>query len=146
MTIKIDYDRKERQYNWIDPDSGEMFAFPSGQKHEAFKFAVSMLEPDLHTAAALIIQDTPQIERIVWKAVELVVNGSVDVYDTAQNGIIAMVASSDQYGRYAIQETDYGHTCNCISFTDYPQYDQLGNVHCKHTLAVKLHGVARSEF
>ena len=144
--LEITYNRKEKSYNWIDPDSGEVFAFPSGHKHEAFKFAVSMLEPDLFTAATLIIEDTPQIERMVWKAVELVISGAVEVNDIAQNGLIAMVDSSDQYGRYAIKETDYGHVCNCVSFTDYPQYDQRGFVWCKHNLAMKLHSVARSEF
>lgn len=143
--IEITYNRQDKQYNWIDND-GVIYSFPSKQKHEAFRFAVSMLEPALYDAALIIINNTPQLERMIWKAVKLVTDGKVELFDTPQNGVVGMVASSDEFGRYAItHELDQRH-CNCISFTDYPQYDQDGITHCKHTLAVRLSLVARSEF
>ena len=144
-TIEITYNRQDKKYNWID-DNGVIYSFPAKQKHEAFKFAVSMLEPDLYQAATLIIENTPQIERLVWKAVQLVTDGKVEILTNPVNGVVAMVDSSDEFGRYAItQDVDQKH-CNCISFTQYPQYDQHGTIHCKHTLATRLSLVARTDY
>ena len=144
MTIQIDYDRSERNYKWVDPESGEVFTFPSGKENKAaaWRFALSMLDSDLHDAAQRWADETPQIERLIWKGAELVATGGVD----EKSATLHMVASSDSFGRYAVEQSDHGHTCQCISYTDHPQYDQHGNTFCKHIAAVVLHAVARAEY
>jgi uncharacterized Zn finger protein len=147
MLDQITYNRSEKRYEFIDPESGEILTAPTKQKHELFKTAVALLDPDLFAAAAQWLDHTPQLERTIWRAVELVATNSIEVYDVAQNGLVAMVDGSDEYGRYAIEHNEEGQTtCQCIAFHEHPQYDQNGRVWCKHTAAVKLYQVARSEF
>ena len=147
MLDQITYNRKAKQYEFIEPASGEILTAPSKQKHDLFKTAVAMLDPNLFAAATHWISHTPQLERIIWRGVELVASGRLDVFDVAHNGIIAQVDSSDEYGRYAIGFDGNGRfTCQCMSFNEHPQYDENGRIWCKHAAAVKLSQVAHSEF
>ena len=142
--INITYNRSAKQYEWIDPQSGEVFTFESGKanKAAAWRFALSMLDPDLHDAAQRWADETPQLERVIWKGAEIVATGGVE----EKSSTLHMVASSDGYGRYAVQMTDHGYTCQCMSFVENPQYDQHANKFCKHIAAVVLHAVARAEY
>ena len=144
--LDITYDRKEKQYKWIHPDNGEIHTAPSGRKHDLFKAAVAMLDDDLFTAAIHWIGHTPQLERVIWKGVDIVASNKLDVYDMPQHDLVAMVDSSDEYGRYAIQLENGRHTCQCIAFKEHPQYDENGRIWCKHLAAVHLYQVARSDF
>ena len=144
--IDITYDRRERQYNWTDPDSGETFTAPAGaaNKHELFKTAVAMLDPDLHAAAEAWLLHEPHLERAIWRGVELVAAGAVAPSDDEGGDLLALVASSDAYGRYAVQRVDGWTTCQCPHFTDHAApLSNDGQRVCKHIAAVTLHQLAR---
>ena len=96
--IDINYNRQDKQYEWIEPESGELFTFPAKQKHMAFRFAVSMLDSDLYEAAERLIEERPQLERVTWRAVELVCANAIGVFPAPVAGVVAMVESSDGYG------------------------------------------------
>lgn len=147
LVITIDYDRREKAYTWIDPKTESVFQFPGGPdgKTQARQFAISMLDPDLYAAATGVIEKHPQLERVTWKAVELVISNGVEL--VMANGIQAMVKSSDGYGRYAVL-SDNGYTaCQCEHFTSFsaPMTEQ-GNRYCKHILAYHLWLTCRAEF
>lgn len=149
MTIHIDYDRKAKQYTWLDEASGEIVSAPSGKAHRAqlWKTAVALTDPDLYAAARSIIEKHPQLERVTWKAVELVVNDAVEVYPMPRGGVAAMVDGSDEYGRYALELTEYGLTCQCIHFQDgHAPLTETGSRYCKHILAYHLWAITRAEW
>lgn len=143
--IDINYDRKEKAYKWVAPD-GEILTAPSGCKHDLFKAAVAMLDDDLFTAASLWIGRTPQLERLIWRGVELVAADRLEVYDMPKGSLVALVEGSDEYGRYAIQAEEHQHTCQCMAFKEHPQYDENGRIWCKHLAAVHLWQVARADY
>ena len=145
--IDITYDRAEKIYKWTDPTSGEILTAPAKQKQELFRAAVAILDSDLAQAAEGIIKAHPQLERVTWRAVELVAYDMIEVYPVARNGVAAMVASSDEYGRYAIEATAYGLTCQCAHFQDgHAPLTQSGSRYCKHILAYHLWGITRAEW
>lgn len=138
--IDINYNRQQKQYEWMEPESGEIFTFPAKQKHMAFRFAVSMLDSDLYAAAERMIADHPQLERVTWRAVELVCANAIEVFSARADGVVAMVNSSDGYGRYAIEQHDHGYTCQCEHFTSLAApLTQTGERYCKHLAAYRLH-------
>ena len=141
MTIQIDYNRSEKMYQWTCPDSGEIFQFPSGKqgKAEAWKFAISMLDPELHETAQRMIERQPTLERTIWRAVELVANNAIE----EKTAVLHMVSSSDEFGRYAVEN---GRSCQCEAFTNWPQYTSTGAVVCKHVLSVYLFRTLRTEY
>lgn len=147
MVINIDYDRREKVYVWTDPETGEVFQFPNGPqgKAQARQFVISMLDPDLYAAATGIITRHPQLERATWKAVELVIENGVEFVQSGN--VMAMVNSSDGFGRYAIT-SDNGYTaCQCEHFTSFSApMTQEGNRYCKHILAYHLWLTCRAEF
>lgn len=144
--IEITYDRKERVYKWIDPDSGEILTAPAKQKAELFRAAVGMLEPNLYKSAERITERHLQLERITWKAVEIVANNGVEIFPGAHNGVAAMVDSSDGFGRYAIISTEYGPTCQCAHFQEgYAPLTESGARYCKHIMAYQLHLTTRED-
>ncbi|MCA9946929.1 MAG: hypothetical protein KC449_25785 [Anaerolineales bacterium] len=115
--IDINYNRQDKRYEWIEPESGELFTFPAKQKHMAFRFAVSMLDGELYEAAERMIEAHPQLERVTWRAVELVCANAIEVFPVPSAGVVAMVDSSDGYGRYAIEHHEAGYSCQCEHFT-----------------------------
>lgn len=149
MLNQITYDRSERCYKWPDPDSGEIFRFQPGPqgKAQAFQFAVGMLDPDLYNAAQRVITRHPQLERTVWRAVELVATDQVEVFAMpTEMGIIGMVGSSDGAGRYAVGNDNGYSSCQCHSFTEMTApLMPSGQTMCKHILAVKLWQVTRED-
>ena len=138
--IDINYNRQEKQYEWKEPESGEIFTFPAKQKHMAFRFAVSMLDSELYAAAERLIEEHPQLERVTWRAVELVCANAIEVFPAPVSGVVAMVSSSDGYGRYAIEQHDAGYSCQCEHFTSLAApLTQTGERYCKHLVAYRLH-------
>ncbi len=61
MLDQIIYNRTDKRYEWTDPDSGEILTAPSKHKHELFKTAVAMLDPDLYQVATSMIDQHPQL-------------------------------------------------------------------------------------
>src|SRR5690606_5784143 len=125
----------QKQYEWIDPQSGEILTAPSGAENKAqlFRAAVGILDPDLHAAALRMIEAQPQLERVVWKGVEIVANDGVELYAVPEGDVQAMVASSDGYGRYAVMNDNDHTTCQCEDFTSIAApYTQQGRMGCKH--------------
>jgi hypothetical protein len=141
MLLDINYNRTQKQYEWTDPDSGEILTAPSGPENKAqlFRAAVGIFDPDLHAAALRMIEAQPQLERVVWKAVEIVANDGIEVFDVAQGNVLAMVNSSDGYGRYAVY-SDNGHTaCQCEHWQSLvAPLTQSGRRVCKHIAAMYL--------
>lgn len=144
--IDIQYDRKAKMYQWTDQESGQILTAPSGQKFELFRAVVAMLDPDLFTAANRIIEAHPQLERGVWKAVEIVASDGVEVFPGMKGDVYAMVDSSDGFGRYAITNEGGYTTCQCEHFQSFAApMTQSGNRYCKHILAYQLHLATRED-
>ena len=144
--IDITYDRKERLYKWIDPESGEVLTAPAGAKNKAqlFQAAVGLLDPDLYAVATRLLANHPQLERVTWKAVAIVCNGGVDVFAVPQGSVQAMVASSDGYGRYAVSSDNGYYVCQCEHWQSLSApLTRQGRRYCKHILAMYLWRVTR---
>jgi len=139
--IDITYDRSQKIYTWTDPSSGEVFTAPPGAANKAslFQAAVGMLEPELYAAAIALIDDHPQLERVTWKGVEIVCTGGVDAFAVPENGVVAMVASSDGSGRYAISQTERDYECQCAHFQDLAAPVTMNGRWCKHVTAYRLY-------
>ena len=146
--IDIAYDRKERIYKWTEPESGEVLTAPSGAPSKAalFQTAVAMTNPELWEAAARWIGEEPYLERAIWKGVELVVNDGVELFDL--NGrLLALVQSSDEYGRYGVSNIDGYVVCECPHYQDGgAAIDRLGQKTCKHIAAYRLAQTQESRF
>ena len=145
--LDITFNRQEKQYEWTDPDSGEVLTAPAGAANKAalFRTAIGLLDPELDTAAQRIIERHPQLERVTWKAVELVAAGAVDVFDAPRAGVWAMVDSqSDGYGRYAITNDGGYFACQCQHFVGMTApITEEGNRYCKHIVAMHLWKVTK---
>ena len=117
--IEITYDRSERIYKWVDPESGQVLTAPAGpaNKAELFRAAVGLLDPDLYASAAAWLEIEPQLERVVWKGVELVANNAVETFP-GEGALVAKVANSDEYGRYSVTIDSGYMTCECVHFQD----------------------------
>ena len=139
--IEINYDRSQKIYTWTDPESGEILTAPSGAANKAtlFQAAIGILEPELYTAATALINDHPQLERVAWKGVELVCANGVDAFATPKAGVVAMVDSSDGFGRYAISQTDSGYECQCGHFQELGAPATMDGRWCKHVTAYRLY-------
>lgn len=144
--IQIDFDRSEKVYKWTEPTSGEVLTAPAGAmgKAQLFQAAVTLLEPDLVSAAARVIEKHPQLERATWKAVEIVANGGVELrYD---GRVEAMVVASDGLGRYAVENFDGYYTCQCEHFTSMAApITEQGNRYCKHIISMYLARITRED-
>jgi hypothetical protein len=103
-----------------------------------------MLDPDLYAAAERMIANQPQLERVVWKGVELVINEAVEVYAVPHNTVLAMVDSSDGYGRYAIENINGHISCQCESWQGLTAPLTTGGRRvCKHVSAMYLWNFTR---
>lgn len=144
--LDINYDRKDKVYKWTDEESGEILTAPSGNKHELFKAAVGLLDPGLYDAAHRVIEKHPQLERVTWKAVELVTNGDVEILPEPKDGVEAMVMSqSDEYGRYAVTNDNGYYVCQCQHFANNAPITESGNRYCKHILGMYLFKVTHED-
>lgn len=145
VTVMIDltYDRKERAYLWTDPESGEIFSFAgTGKqvKQEAWRFAVSMLDPEIYTTAVSLIDRFPMLERVLWRGVERFLSGDVEIFPAPAGDVVAMVdSSSDVYGRHAIRNDDGHLTCDCYAFVNMEApLIPNGRRVCSHLAAYRL--------
>lgn len=146
MNLEITYDRTEKKYKWVDPNSGEILTAPAKQKQELFRAAVAILDPELYATAEQIIERHPQLERVTWRGVELVAANAVEVFPVPRAGVAGMVASSDEFGRYAIESTAYGLTCQCVHYQDgHAPLTDTGSRYCKHLIAYHLYLVTRED-
>ncbi len=139
--VNIEYNRSAREYKWTDPDSGLILSAPSKQKGELFRAAVSMLDPDLYAAATQLISKNPHFERITWRAVELVINNSIETFPAAVDGTLAMVEASDGMGRYAVYHDEAGYmACQCESYKSFDApLTTSGHRLCKHIVGFLLY-------
>lgn len=141
MLTQIDYNRKEKRYEWIDPESGEILTAPPGaaNKRDLFQTAVAMTHPEIHEIATRLIEQNPHAERVIWRAVELATENAVELLAAPRANVIGMVDSSDGYGRYAVQLVDGYHTCQCEHWQSMaaPIIDSGARL-CKHVAAVWL--------
>ncbi len=141
--IDLNFDRKNKAYQWTDPTTGEIFNFPgSGPavKSEAWRFAISMLDPDIYQTAVSLIDRFPTLERVVWRGVERLLNGDVEILAAPVGDVVAMVASqSDVYGRHAIKNEDGYITCDCYAFVNMEApLTPNGRRVCSHIAAYRL--------
>lgn len=145
MLDKITYNPSERRYEFVDPDSGEIFTAPAKQKHELFKALVGMLEPGLYDAVHRWLEDEPYLERILWRGAELAATNGVETFP-GEGHLLAMVQSSDAYGRYSVTIEDGYIVCECAYFQDgNPPLDVNGQRVCKHVAAFHLHQRTRED-
>ena len=144
MLDQIIFNRTDKQYEWTDPESGEVLTAPAKRKHELFQTAVAMFDPDLFQVATGMIAQHPQLERVVWKGVELVTENRLEVFDVSQGNILAMVESSDGYGRYAVSLDEGYHVCQCEHWQGFhAPLTESGARVCKHVAAVWLWQMTR---
>lgn len=137
MLIEITYDRKQKEYQWVDPNSGEILTAPPKCKGDLFRAAVGLLDPSLYEAVITLSEKHPQLERIAWKAAEIVVSNGVEILGDENLAVLARVASSDGMGRYAVE---YSNSCNCEHFVSQAApMTSAGHCYCKHILAAHLY-------
>ena len=91
--IEITFDRTDKLYKWIDPNSGEILTAPAKQKQELFRAVIAILDPELFATAEHIIERHPQLERVTWRGVELVAANAIEVFPVPRAGVAGMVAS-----------------------------------------------------
>jgi hypothetical protein len=145
--IDITYNRQAKEYEFVNPETGELHTAPAKAKADLFRAAVAMLDPELFAAAERVIARHPQLERVTWRAVELVANDAVEVYPAPRGAVVAMVEASDGLGRYAVETGEYGHTCQCEHFTSFAApVTESGARFCKHILAFRLWLQVRAEW
>lgn len=146
MIAQITYNRSERRYEFLDEESGELLTAPSGHKHELFKAAVGLLDPNLYEAAHRVIEKHPQLERITWKAVEIVTAGGVEILAAPVDGVEAMVMASDGYGRYAVTNDNGRYACQCEHWqSTAAPITESGSRYCKHIISMYLYRVTRED-
>lgn len=143
------YNRSARAYTVVDGD-GMLYEFPAGPqgKHAAVRFALQMEHSDVYAAVERWLDEAPQLERTLWKAAEIVISGGVEVFPAPRAGVVAMVLSSDGYGRYAIGQDSGGYlTCQCAHFQEGepPRETDSMQAVCKHVGAYRLHLRTREE-
>jgi hypothetical protein len=136
---QITYNRSAKQYEFVDQESGEILTAPSGHKHELFKSMLGMLEPELWQTVHNWLEDEPYLERILWRAAELVASNGVETFP-GEGSLLAMVQSSDQYGRYAVTIEDGYIACECPFYQEgNAPLDSNGQRTCKHSAAFHLY-------
>lgn len=140
MLSNIQYERSEKRYQVIDPDSGTIESFPSGYRgrREAMRRAVYFQNARLHRIVTDLVQQWPQTESRAWRAAELVIRGAVK--QPVDNSALASVTSSNEYGDYLIAARDSTLVCDCIDFLDgnAPYIGPSGQRICKHILAAQF--------
>lgn len=137
MIVQIEYNRQAKQYEWVDPNSGEILTAPPKCKGDLFRAAVGLLDPTLYEAVITLSEKHPQLERCAWKAAEIVVSNGVEILGDDNLAVLARVSSSDGYGRYAVEQ-DY--TCNCEHWQSMAApVTSTGRRFCKHGLSVALY-------
>lgn len=140
MLSNVTYQRDERLYQVMDPESGVIETFPSGNqgRRDAMRCAVQFQSPRLYRIVTELVQRYPVLESRAWRAAELALNGSVKSVD--EDGLLATVTGSDEYGDYLVKSRNGFIQCDCIDFTDgnAPYVGPTAQRFCKHILAVQF--------
>lgn len=135
------YNRSSRRYEVEAPDGG-LLDFPAGAEGKALAFqtAVSLFAPGVADAAGIIIRRFPHLERRVWRAVNTLLGGGVSIFPDFDTEILALVASSDGMGAYAIRHQAGLLACECEDFVSFsaPYAGEGGQRYCYHILAYRL--------
>ena len=138
MLDQITYNRQEKRYEFVEPNTGELFTEPSGKtnKMKLFQKVVGMLEPDLYLAATELTVKHLHLTRTVWAAVQIVVSGGVTIM--SQGHLLALVQGSDGLP-YSITSYDDYTFCECESFKGlHAPLIESGQRICKHIAAMSL--------
>lgn len=140
MLSNVQYQRDERQYQVIDPETGAIEYFPPGNqgRRDAMRCAVQFQSPRLFRIVTELVQRYPLLESRAWRAAELALNGAVKMMD--EDGILAAVTGSDEYGDYLVKSYNGLIRCDCIDFADgnAPYIGPTEQRFCKHILAMQL--------
>lgn len=71
-----------------------------------------MLDTDLYAVAERMNETHRQLEPVTWRVVELVCANAIEVFPAPAAGVVALVDSSNGYGRYAIEQYEGGTAAN----------------------------------
>ena len=134
MLANVIYNRSDRCYEV--ENGGKLLTFPAGAngRREAFQAAVQAQDYLLHSLAAHLCREHPQLSSRIWRACEIVLNDGV----TLQGEALALVASqSSEYGDYTVQDVDGLMACDCEDFQGATAVYMADSEqpYCKHILA-----------
>jgi hypothetical protein len=140
MLPNVSYEREVRQYQVLDPDTGEIESFPAGQggRRDAMRRAVDFSHPRLYRIVIEMVQRWPQLEARAWRAANLVIRG--EVKRPPDDEALASVASSNEYGDYLVKARGGLIICDCLDYMEggAPFISESGQRLCKHILATQL--------
>jgi len=140
MLPNVSYQRDERQYRVLDPDTGEIESFPAGQlgRRDAMRRAVNFSHPRLYQIVTDMVKRWPQLEARAWRAANLVINGKVKNADDDE--ALASVTSSNEYGDYLVKARGGLIICDCLDYMEggAPLIGESGQRLCKHILATQF--------
>jgi hypothetical protein len=134
------YERSERQYKVLDPDTGEVEIFPYGRdgRRNAMHRAVYFQDARMHRIVTELVQRSPQLESRAWRAAELVIRGAVN--EAIDGEALSSVTGSSEYGDYLVASRNGIVVCDCPDYMEgnAPYFSQNGQRLCKHILATQL--------
>lgn len=140
MLSNVTYQRDERQYQVVDPDTGVVETFPSGNlgRRDAMRCAVQFQSPRLYRIVTELVQRYPLLESRAWRAAELSLNSAVQLMD--EDGVLAAVTGSDEYGDYLVKSRNGLIQCDCLDYADgnAPYIGPTAQRFCKHILATQF--------
>lgn len=169
MTVKVYYDRSQKEYHLIDVDREQILrSWPPGpdSRQEATEAALAINDPQAHAAAlhltGTVFPDRPDLHSRIWRAADIVADRDVFEPFHINDGphTIARVKSQSAAGihtgrRYAVSvhTTADGklYTCDCRDYSGSADRGPGAPKHrhqplCKHVIAVKMHLLLRRPF
>ena len=140
MLPNVSYQRENRQYEVLNPETGEIESFPAGHsgRREAMRQAVHFSHPRLYRIVIEMVQRWPQLEARSWRAANMVIRGAVK--RPADDEALASVTSSNEYGDYLVKERGELIICDCLDYMEggAPLINESGQRLCKHILATQF--------
>ncbi len=140
MLPNVSYNRSERCYQVVNPDTGEIAEFPAGRdgRQAAFKLAVATENNRLYRMALAKVDAAPLLESRVWRACELVLTNGVTLLGASEMPpAVATVASSNEYGDYIVSQMIGQWVCECEDWRGGMCPADDTGPRCKHTLAAE---------
>ena len=141
MLPTVLYNRSDRRYEVIHPDTGEIVEFPAGRdgRQAAFQMAVALENGTLYELAASKIADAPMLATRVWRACELVIMEQVTLLEPGEMPpAVATVESSNEYGEYIVSRMHDQWVCECDDWRGGMCPADESGPRCKHSLAAEL--------
>jgi len=140
MLPNVSYQRENRQYEVLNPNTGEIESFPAGHsgRRDAMRQAVHFSHPRLYRIVIEMVQRWPQLEARAWRAANLVIRGAVK--KPADDEALASVTSSNEYGDYLVKDRGGLIICDCLDYMEggAPLINESGQRLCKHILATQF--------